>query len=403
MNVLLVHVGKNLLPDRVRTAPEIGHLTVITEPGHAQQYGPEVDVRLVDDVQDPERLRLAVQEVLRERPIDRIFAPFELGQAQVGYVRSYFGIPGTSFEVAHAFSSKYAMKQLMATAGIPVAGFRLAHGLDQVPAAAAELGWPVVAKPMIGGGSIDVVVFKGPREFEEFRDSPAADSIRALRVPLVVEEFVEMTHEYHCDGVVKDGEVAFAVSSRYLVPVLEHGSTFGSTTLPAGDPTRARMEELHAQAVSVLGLRDGVTHMEFFGTAEGLVAGEIACRPAGGGIPDALALHTGVDVWQACLQLALGAEPKLDPVPEQGILAHCYLPLAPGRIASMTSAEELAALPSVVEVKMLRRVGETVPGRLNSAAASGLVFLRLDDPAEVEAAVARVYEAFSIRIEAETP
>ncbi|MFF1508321.1 ATP-grasp domain-containing protein [Streptomyces sp. NPDC058326] len=400
MNVLLVHVKKNLLPDRVRTAPEIGHLTVITEPGHAQRYGPEVDVRLIDDVQDPEALRLAVLRVLRDRRIDRIFAPFELGQAQTGYVRTYFGIPGTGAEVAHAFSSKYAMKQLMRRAGLPVADFRLAAGLDQVAEAAAELGWPVVAKPMIGGGSIDVCVLRGPEEFEAFAASAQAGPIRALRVPLVVEKFVEMTAEYHCDGVVKDGEVVFAASSRYLVPVLDHGAMFGSATLPAGDPVRERMEELHARAVAALGLVDGVTHMEFFGTADGLVAGEIACRPAGGGIPDALALHTGVDVWQSCLLLALGLEPKVDPVPEHGVTAHCYLPLTPGRIVAMTGAEELLALPSVVGVTMLREVGETVPERLNSAAASGLVFLRADSAEEAEAAVARVYETFRIEIEA---
>ncbi|MGW3183782.1 ATP-grasp domain-containing protein [Kitasatospora sp. NPDC001119] len=400
MNVLLVHVKKNLLPDRVRTAAEIGHLTVITEPGHAQQYGPDVDVRLIHDVQDPEALRLEVLRVLRERRIDRIFAPFELGQAQTGYVRTYFGIPGTGSEVAHAFSSKYAMKQLMHRAGLPVADFRLAHSLDQVPALAAELGWPVVVKPMIGGGSIDVRVLNTPEQFEEFSVSPEASPIRALRVPLVVEKFVEMTAEYHCDGLVQDGKVVFAASSRYLVPVLDHGATFGSMTLPAGDLVRARMEELHTRAVAALGLTDGVTHMEFFGTEDGLIAGEIACRPAGGGIPDALALHTGVDVWQACLLLALGLEPKLDRVLEQGVIAHCYLPLEPGRIVAMTGAEELRSLPSVIDVKMLRQVGETVPERLNSAAASGLVFLRADSVEEAEAAVAHVYEVFRIEIEA---
>lgn len=66
----------------------------------------------------------------------------------------------------------------------------------------------------------------------------------------------------------------------------------------------------------------------------------------------------------------------------------------------MTAAEELLALPSVIDVKMLRQVGETIPKRLNSAAASGLVFLRTDSAEEAEAAIARVYEAFRIEIEA---
>ncbi|MFF1508339.1 hypothetical protein [Streptomyces sp. NPDC058326] len=400
MNVLFVHVKNNLLPDHVRTAPEIGHLTVITEPGHTQRYGPEVDVRLVESVENPELLRLEVLKLLRERRIDRIFAPFERGQAQAGHVRAYFGIPGTGPEVAHAFSSKYAMKQQMLRAGLPVAGFRLAAGLDQVAEAAAELGWPVVAKPMVGGGSMDVCVFPSAERFEAFSASPEADPIRALDCPLIVEEFVDIAAEYHCDGVVKDGEVVFAASSRYLAPVLGRGTVFGSMTLPAGDPVRARMEELHARAVAALGLVDGVTHMEFLDTAGGLVVGEIACRAAGGGIPHALALHSGVDVWRASLQLALGLDPKVDPVPERGVTAHCYLPLRPGRIVAMSGADDLRALPSVIDVKILSQVGDVVPERLSSGAASALVFLRADSAEEAEAAVARVYETFRIEIEA---
>ncbi|BFU47372.1 ATP-grasp domain-containing protein [Krasilnikovia sp. MM14-A1004] len=400
MNVLFVHVKGNVLPDHIRDAPEIGHLTVITEPGHLQRYGPDVDVRLVDDVENVELLRLAVLDLLRERHIDRIFAPFERGQTQTGYVRTYFGIPGIGPEVAHGFSHKYAMKQRLQRAGLPVTDFRLAYGLDQVPGAAADLGWPVVVKPVVGGGSMDISVVRSAEQLAEFAASPDAASIRALRCPLIVEKFVDVVAEYHCDGVVRGGEVVFAAASRYLTPVLDHGALFGSVTLPADDPVGVRIEELHARAVAALGLVDGVTHMEFLATSDGLLAGEIACRAAGGGIPHALSLHAGVDVWRASLQLALGLDPKVDDAPVAGVTAHCYLPLRPGRVVALTGADELRALPSVVDVTPLLRVGDVVPERINSAAASALVFLQAPTTEQAEAAVARVYEAFHIDIEA---
>lgn len=400
MNVLLIHVKKNLLPDRIRTAPEISHLTVITEPGHAQKYGDDVDVRLIDDVQDAESLLRATLDVLRTRRIDRIFSPFELGQSQAGYVRTHFGLPGTGYAVAHAFSSKYAMKREMEGAGLPVAGYRLAYGLDQVREAADELGWPVVTKPMIGGGSLDVCVFVDADAFDRFRASASAEPIAALRVPLVVESFVRMTGEYHCDAVVYDGRVVFAAVSRYLVPVLERAGVFGSYVLPEGDPVGQQLLEMHERAVRALGLTAGVTHMEFFETADGIIAGEIACRPAGGGVPEAIRLHTGVDVWRACLETALGQSPKLDVVPADGIIAHCYLPVGPGRIVGMTTREELMALPGVVSVDMLRAVGDVVPTRLNSASASALVYFRVKHPDEVAGVVAGAYDAFHIDIEA---
>jgi biotin carboxylase len=397
-NVLLLHVMKNVLPDRIRTAEEIGHLTVITEPGHVQQYGPDVDVHTVPSVQNLEVMRAKVLDILRERRIDRIFAPFELGQSAAGYLRSYFGLPGTGLDVANNFSNKYVMKQRFAAGGLPVTGFRLVAGLHQVPEAAAHLGWPLVIKPMIGGGSINVSVIDGPEHFEEFCRTPAAERIRALPVPLLAERFVEMSAEYHFDAIVENGQVLFSVGSRYTSPVLTRDGFLGSCILPPDDPTRQRMTEMHAQAVRSLGLDSGVTHMEFFETPDGLIAGEIACRPAGGLFPESIRMHTGADLWRACLELALGLSPKLELKDEEGVLAHCHLPISPGRIVEQTTEEELAALPSVVRVDMLRRKGDVVPAHLNSASASAVVYVRADRPEEAEAAIRRVVEEYRIEI-----
>jgi biotin carboxylase len=396
----LIHVKKNRLPERILAAPEISHLTVITEPGHAARYADDVDVRLVDDVQNLELLRQATLEVLRTRRIDRIFSPFELGQSQAGFLRTHFGLPGTDFELAHAFSSKYALKQKMEAAGLPVAGYHLAYGLDQVREAGDHLGWPVVTKPMIGSASLNVCRFADAAEFLRFRAGTAAEPIAALKVPLVVESFVEMTSEYHCDAIVHDGRVLFASASRYLVPVLERTGIFGSYTLPADDPIRIRLLDLHERAVRAMGLTSGVTHMEFFETGDGLVAGEIACRPAGGGIPEAILQHSGVDLWRACLETALGQEPKIDAGAEDGVVAHCYLPISPGRIVTMTSRAELMTLPGVTKVEMLWAVGDVVPAPMYSASASALVFFRVDRPDQVMAVASRIYDSFRIEIEA---
>jgi biotin carboxylase len=397
-NVLLLHVMKNVLPDRIRTAEELSHLTVITEPGHVQQYGPDVDVHVVESVQNLEVMRAKMLALLREGRIDRIFAPFELGQSAAGYLRSYFGLPGTGLDVANNFSNKYVMKQRLAAGGLPVTPFRLVTGLHQVPEAAASLGWPLVIKPMIGGGSINVCVLDGPEHFEEFCRTSAAERLKALPVPLLAERFVQMTAEYHFDGIVENGQVLFSVGSRYSSPVLARDGFLGSCILPPEDPTRQRMTDMHAQAVSALGLDSGVTHMEFFETSDGLVAGEIACRPAGGSFPECIRLQTGADIWRACLELSLGLSPKLELKTEEGVLAHCHLPVAPGRIVEQTPEEELAAMPSVVRVDMLRRKGDVVPAHLNSASASAVVYLRADRPEEAEAAMRRVVEAYEFEV-----
>ncbi|MFI0982565.1 hypothetical protein ACH4SP_36850 [Streptomyces sp. NPDC021093] len=384
----------------LRSAPEIGHLTVITEPGHTERYGPEVDVRLVDDVLDPASVCREALRAFAERRIDLVLSPFELGMSVAGQLRSYFGLPGIGYETANAFSHKYVMKQRMAAGGVPVAGFRFAAALRNVPEAAEELGWPVIVKPVLGGGSLDIRAFSGRAAFDEFCDSPAADSLKAREVPLIVEQFVEVLDEYHCDGIVHGGEVAFASLSRYFVPVLGRKEVFGSHLVTDEAPDHDLMRALHARTVRALGLEAGVTHMEFFRTPDGILAGEIACRLGGMGVVDAVRLQTGVDLWRGFLDTSLGLEPTVE---RRGgrtdTVAHLRLPMTPGRIVRLSTAEELEAVPGVLKADMKRRIGDVVPARLGSATGSGLVYFAVSDPAEIDGTVRRIHDAYEFETE----
>ncbi|MDX8048554.1 ATP-grasp domain-containing protein [Lentzea sp. BCCO 10_0798] len=400
-NVLLLHVKQNVLPAQLLDAPEIGRLTVITEPGHLQQYGPEVDVRLVDSVRDTEQVRLAALEVLREQEIDRVVAPFELGLPVAGYLRSYFGLPGMGYETANAFANKYVMKQRMAAAGLPTAAFRIAYGLGGVAVKAQEIGWPVVVKPVIGGGSINVVVLSDAEHLTRFARSPEGDAMNTLDVPLIVEEFIEMDGEYHCDGIVQNGEIQFVSPSLYFTPVLGRVGNFGSYCLPEEHPDRAEILALHSRAARALGIESGVTHMELFRTPRGLVVGEIACRPGGGGVVSGIRLQYGVDLWRALLLTSLGLEPEIEVRRRPDVVGHYYLPVTPGSITALTPVEELEALPSVLRVEMTRKIGDVISPVPNSTSSAGLVYFTMERGRDVSARIQEILGRYVLEIDGE--
>ena len=400
MNVLLPHVKRNVLPEGFLDAPEIGHVSVITEPGHRQRYGPDVDVHLVDNVQDVEQVRRTTMRILGERDIHRVLAPFELSVPVAGYLRSYFGLPGLGFETANLFANKYLMKRRAAAAGLPGTAFRVAYTLADVPSKADELGWPVVIKPVIGGGALDVVVFDGPDAFAHFCASPDAEPITRLTVPLIVEQYVELEAEYNCNGIVHDGDVVFAAALRYPLPLLGCPAEFNASyTLPPGHPDRAEILDLHARTVHAFGLRSGVTHMELLKTRDGLLAGEIACRPSGGGIPEGIQLQYGVDIWRAFRETSLGLKPEVRPTEREGLLVSYLLPIKPGRIVRLSTAAELAAVPSVLRVDMHKQVGDVMRDRVGSSAATGVVHLRVRDEAEVSGRILELAERYLLEVE----
>jgi len=398
INALLINTVSTEPIEALETDPEL-RLTVLTHPEYAHYYRPETPVVLVNDVTDLRQVGDAVVELIRTRPIDYVVAPSERGLQPAGYVRSFLGLPGTGYDTANRFSNKYAMKRALAAAGLPVAPFAALGSLLDLPRLATELGWPVVVKPVIGAAARNTHVLADRAAFAELLSSPHAAGLRDCRYPLILERFVDVDAEFHCDGVVGDGTVRFASVSRYVVPPLvRRGRIAGSYTLPADSPDLAPILELHRAAVVALGLHDGVTHLEVLRTGEGYLIGEISARLGAGGIGELVRLRTGVDLWQAFVDVSVGREPACTPTDSGDVVIACMLPARAGRVEYVTPAVELAALPGVVGVHGLVEPGGVVPDEVSSGVYAGLVYLRAPAEAAVPAMIAALERAFTLTV-----
>ncbi|HEY3733616.1 MAG TPA: ATP-grasp domain-containing protein [Streptosporangiaceae bacterium] len=396
--VVLVNSGKAGALAELRAVVPRADIDVLTETSYAKQYPADVRLHFVGDIGDLSAVRRAALALLAQGPIDHVVAPSERSQQAGGYLRSYLGLPGIPYDTANLFSNKAVMKARLAAMRIPVARHRVVAGPENVAAAAAELGWPVVVKPALGSGAMNTFAVATPAAWADIAVSAAGDGLRRADCPLVVEEFISMEGEYHCDGVVRDGTVEFAAPSRYFVPLLGNTDAFtGSYLLPDGHPDAAEVLALHQRAVSALGLRNGVTHLEAFKTAGGFLVGEIACRPAGAGIPDAIEMQYGIDLWRAFMEAALGRHPS-GAAPARrlrdDIVVSCCLPIRPGRVARISRAEELARIPGVVKVRMTASAGDVIGTRLHSASFTGLVFLAVTDESQVAGRIADLADSY---------
>ncbi|WP_282082597.1 ATP-grasp domain-containing protein [Streptomyces tendae] len=377
---VMVNTGKSEAVDRLRSVAPDTELDVITERAYASMYAAGTRLHFVDDVGDLTVMRDTVLGLLARQPIDHVIAPSERSLLPGGYLRSVFGIPGIGFDTANRFSNKAVMKAVLAAAGLPVARHHAVGDWRSVAQAAGEIGWPVVVKPALGTGSMNVFSVKSAADWERLAASPESDGLRRARCPLLVERRIEMEAEYHCDGLVRNGEVVFAGVSRYLRTVLDTVGEFnGSVVLADDNPDVARARELHREIVDTLGLRNGVTHLELYRTTSGFVVGEISCRPAGGGIIEAVQLKHGVDLWRGFMEAELGRAPTPPVLVDPGnsdTVAVCRLPARPGRVVEVSSEEELSRLAGVERVTMKVRPGAVIGTRVHSASVSGLVYLR---------------------------
>ncbi|GAB3885709.1 hypothetical protein GCM10029964_048810 [Kibdelosporangium lantanae] len=233
INALLVNTVSREPIDLLERDADI-RLTVLTHPEYAHFYRDTTDVVLVDDVTDLLQVRDKVVELRRTRPVDHVIAPSERGLQPSGYLRSFLGLPGTGWETSNLFSNKYAMKRRLAEAGLPVAPFTDLPSLADLPSRADHLGWPVVVKPVLGAAARDTHVLADAASFAAL-DAPG---LRTTRYPLILERFVDVEAEFHCDGVVQDGEVLFEPVSRYVLPPLRRRHQVSGSYTPLRQPGR---------------------------------------------------------------------------------------------------------------------------------------------------------------------
>jgi D-alanine-D-alanine ligase-like ATP-grasp enzyme len=214
--------------------------------------------------------------------VDRVIGMLEQLQVPLGEVRDALGVPGMGAEVAHNFRDKARMKTVFEEHGVPCARHRLAESAGEARSAAADLGYPLVAKPPAGAGARSTFRIDGDHQLEAWlhADPPHENA------PVLLEQMV-VGAEHSFDSVLIDGEPVWHSISRYLptpLEVLENPWIQWAVLLPR-DIDTPEYDAIRSQGVRglrALGLNTGLTHMEWFRRPSGDIAiSEVAARPPG--------------------------------------------------------------------------------------------------------------------------
>jgi len=249
--------------------------------------------RLLDDHDVVER----VTAWLRGREVDRVVANWEVMVETAARLRERFGVPGMSLDTVHGFRDKQLMKERVAAAGLRVPRARRVRTVAETRAAADEIGFPLILKPIAGAGSADTY---------RVDDGAGLDAVLA-RIGHVTEasceEFVE-GEEYTFDTVCIAGVPAFQNVCQYLPRPLdarshEWISPVIITVRDLGQPQLADGIALGHRVLGALGMGDGFTHMEWYRKASGeVVFGEIGCRPGGAHLVDQMNYTCDIDLFR---------------------------------------------------------------------------------------------------------
>jgi hypothetical protein len=406
--IIVVNTGDKIHAESLLARSDL-QVTFVTEERFINIYPQNTDIIVVEDLNDPTD---TTKSVINQRDCNHYKAVVSLSERAApaaAYLRSYLGLEGISFDTIMNCTNKYAMKRRFTAKGIPTAAYSIANSVQEILVSAKKIGWPIIVKPIFGAGTDATKVFQNEDELysnsgiEYFNKLKNPNTTSEKQFPVIVEEFVDVNTELHCDGYVQDGKVIFAIVSKYIKPVIEYsaGGVYGSYTIDSTSPLASQVLDMHIQAVKAVGLKNGVTHFEVFQTAKGLLAGELACRPGGGGIRRMLQLQSGFDSWDAHLAISLGEKytwERPNKSKDFGQIAQFMLPVKRGIIKNISSPIDFEKVEGFIEADIRLKPGDEVSGLIDSAAISGLVFVRVKDENNIENIISMVDEVFFLEV-----
>lgn len=324
-----------------------------------------------------------------------MMAALEDLQVPMAEAREALGVDGLSVRAAHHFRDKSLMKDALRSHGIPCARHALVHAEGAALDFAAGSGYPLVVKPPAGAGARST-----------WRVNDAAELKRALAAnppsaerPVLLEEFV-VGREHSFDSIMLDGRLVWHSISRYSptpLDVLSNPWIQWAVLLPReiDGPEFDDIRTAAEKALKLLGLRTGLTHMEWFRRNDGSIAiSEVAARPPGAQFTSLISYAHDLDFYSAWPRLM--ALNEFTPPARRWAVGAAYLRgQGKGRVKAIhgIDAANREVGPLVVESRLPRP--DQAPS--GSYEGEGYVILRHPETSVVEAGLKTLVS--TIRVE----
>lgn len=351
----------------------------------------------IDDCLDVEQLAHGVGSVGAQLGgVDVLTGILEPLQLPLAHVRRRLGIEGMDAATADNFRDKARMKSVFEAAGIPCARHAAVTSPDDARRVVADWRTPVVVKPLAGMGARGTFRVQGHDEVERWlaHAPPSGDS------PALIEEFLT-GREFSFESVLVDGELRWHSICRYdptPLTVVENPWIQWTVVLPRridGDEFAA-IRTVGTDAVRALGMRTGLSHLEWFQRPDGSVAiSEVGARPPGAQIASLMSWAHDTDMYAAWARLVIHGE--FDPPERRYAVGAAYL-RAQGSGRSITAVSGIERVTQRTHDMVVEsELPEPGRSRSDSYEGDGYVIVRGDTSDDVDAALREIVSV--IRVE----
>lgn len=311
------------------------------------------DVIAVPRIDEDDLYRLLAERFDGGRSIAGITSSSEYFVSMAAVLAARFGLPGADAGRLVMVRDKWWQRKMLAAAGFAIPAFRVVSSLSAAVAAACDIGFPVVVKPVDGSGSMGVRRCDDSRAVIRHATALLQGANEARKI--LVESFIS-GQEYSVE--MFNGQAIGVTRKHVGTPPafveIGHDYPVGAEDVPL------KLVDTIVQATRCLGLEWGPLHWEakvHRGLAYPI---EVNPRLAGGFIPELVRHAQGIDLIRASLGLAIGQLVSLEPCGHRYASIRFLIPSAAGVFEAVERLNEARAFSGVVDVTLYRSVGETL-------------------------------------------
>lgn len=303
----------------------------------------------------------AAEEFHKRYKLDGVFTCGTDVSHTVACIAKALNLRGIPPETALLATDKGKMREALKKKGVPVPSFHVVNSLSEAKEAAADIGFPLVIKPVDNMGA------RGVKKIVSLADlvNTFPLALNFSSKGLVILETYISGPEISIDTLVeKPGHVHLITIADRIIAMPPYFVEKGHT-IPSIHPK----EKLHSafdmakRGVEALGITLGAAKYDMKLSPKGPVIGEMAARLSGGfhsGVTEPLA--TGMNSIKAAIDLCLGNPLDLKDISPRFHYAAAERSLypKPGRVISISGVDKARSLKNIELVHLNVKEGGTL-------------------------------------------
>jgi len=353
--ILILGAGRYNVPS-IQAAREAGFTTLVADKNPDAPGLKAADRALPIDLNDCDSL---CRSVAQYGGVNGVVSMAEVGVRAAAEISARLGLPSISKEAAANATSKAAMRRCWQNTGYSTS-FEVVASLDEARSAVDRLGhFPLIFKPDRSfGGSRGVTRVQHAQEIAEAFCSAQSGGLPNTEV--VIEYWVEGS-EHSAEVLIWQGQTSLLCIGQKVKSLPPYRVDVSvQYPAPLSLIRESTVADMCHQAVTALGLTQGVAHIEFGYTDQGPVLFELGARCGGGHTPQIAHHVSGVNEFVEACRIACGVPPtQFAPSCRRGA-DYRFLVFPPGVAEQIDIPSSITTDKHVMDAGVTVRPGEVI-------------------------------------------